>query len=106
MLEITYIGDENILQIARVRGEAVEYIVHVACHMVSFVSDKPCTYFLAISLIASRHGSFIRIIRANIRPVRICAVNERRLVRIARRISFSLSRRLAEGNRSPYFPAA
>lgn len=29
MPEITYIDDENILQIVRIRDEAVEYIVHV-----------------------------------------------------------------------------
>lgn len=89
MPKITYIDDRNILQIAHIRDEAVadEYIVHAVCHLVSFVPDKPCIYFLAISLITYRHGSFICIIRTNIRPVRICAVNERRLVHIARRES-------------------
>lgn len=60
----------------------VEYILpDIVRHLVSFVPDNPRTYFSAISLITSRHGSFICIIRTNIRPAGIRAVNERIIAR-------------------------
>lgn len=40
MSEITYIDDENVWQIARIREEAVVYIVGAMCHLLSFVSGS------------------------------------------------------------------
>lgn len=85
MPEITYI-DENIYftKLLAVRNEACGIyctLSDIVRHLVSFVPDNPCTYFSAISLITSRHGSFICIIRTNIRPagIRARSTNERRL---------------------------
>lgn len=66
MPEITYIDDENILQIVRIKRRGCGIYCPRNEHPVSFVPGNLRTYFSAISLITSRHGSFICIIRTNI----------------------------------------
>lgn len=109
MPEIAYIDDENILQIVHIRDEAVEYIVHVMSTRY-LLFPVICAYFSAISLITSRHGSFICIIR-QISSVDLRGQRTRSCTYVhvhtylPRRISFALSCHLDEGNRSSYFSA-